>query len=203
VTGDAWVFPLGHYLGPFFPGRGEALECHRVRVGGEVARLFTDIEFLVWGLAHGLPAGPHPAPDSVLTRATLTAIASERGETDATGAVSGLLASGVLVEAVDPETFARGHRLQPLLSGLGVSPARPDMFHIGLFGEQPAAAVDELVFDMWQWAPRVGTLWELHEIQASTASVLGDTVGGVDGLLRRLHLLLANGCGYLDVTTST
>jgi hypothetical protein len=211
MTDATWIFPVGHYLGPFFPGRGEALECHRVRIGTEIAKLFTDIEFLVWGLAHGLPGGPRPADsDGIWTRAALTAAGAERG--DATGAdvadaVAGLLAAGVLVEVgpggVDPEIFAHGHRLQPLLSGLGVSPARPDTFHIGLFGEQVTAAVDQLMFDMWQWAPRVASLWALHQMQAETAHVLGDSVGGVDGLLRRLHLLLANSCGYLDTATST
>jgi hypothetical protein len=203
----AWVLPIGHYLGPFHPGPDEPMECHRVRVGAEVVKLVTDTEFLVWALAHGVPGVVPSDSDLVWTRAAVTGIASERGADDLTDTFDALLATGVLVEvgpdAVDPATFARGHRLQPLLAGLGTGPGRPDRHQIGVFGEEPAAVVDIQVFDLWQWAPRVGTVWDLGEVQSSTASLLGDQDDGVPGLLRRVHRLLAHGCGYLDVAATS
>ena len=200
---DTWVFPVGHYLGPFHPGPGAPAESHRVRVGDEVVKLATDTEFLVWGLAHGLPGAAPPGSDRIWTRDALAGIAAQRAGTDLTGTFADLLAVGALTEVgpggVDPAIFARTHRLQPLLSGLGAGPGRPDLHRIGVFGEEPVAMVDVRVFDLWQWAPRVGSLAELNDLQAVTAPLLGDADDGVPGLLHRVHVLLASGCAYLDV----
>jgi hypothetical protein len=197
---DAWVFPLGHLLGAFHPGRDEPLEYHRIRIGADVLTLSSDLA-LVWNLAHGVPGGV--LPGQAWTRAMLTEVVGARGGEDA---VAGLLDTGALVEvgpgALDATTFARGHRLHPLLVGLGVTPERPDLYRIGTL-DQPVATVDELTFDMWQWAPTVGDLWELCEVQAATARVLGDEPDeGLRNLLWRLHVLLSNGCGYLDIAVS-
>jgi hypothetical protein len=204
IMSEAWVLPVGHYLGPYFPGPGTPMECHRVRLGNEIVKLANDAELLVWALAHGLPgAVPHDS-DRVWTRAAVTAVASQRGDADLTDTFDSLVSVGALVEvgpdAVDPAVFARRHRFQPLLSGLGVGPSRPDRVMIGLIGEEPAAVVTVQVFELWQWAPRAGSLWELGQYRAAAASVLGDRDDGVPGLLRRLHTLLAAGCGYLDLS---
>jgi hypothetical protein len=206
-----WIFPVGHYLGPFVPGRDVPAESHRIRVGDELVKLVTETEFMAWGLAHGLPdavsSGGAPVSGRVWTRAVMAAIAGGRGTTDLPDAVDGLLALGALVEvgpdAVDPAAFARNHRLRPLLAGLGTTAARPDRYRIGVFGEEPVAVVDAQVFDLWQWAPRVDTLWDLSELQADTAPLLGDDADGVPGLLHRVHTLVANGCGYLDVAATS
>lgn len=203
---DTWVFPVGHYLGPYHPGPGAAPDSYRVRIGDEVVRLATEAEFLVWGLAHGVPAASSD-PGRVWTRADVTGLAAERVTTDLDGVLADLLAAGALVEVgpdgVAPVIFARSHRLQPLLSGLGSGPGRPDRYQIGVFGEEPAAVVDVRVFDLWQWATRVGTLAALNEMQTLTGPLLGDEDDGVPGLLSRVHRLVANGCGYLDVAVST
>jgi hypothetical protein len=202
---DTWVFPVGHYLGPHHPGPGATPDSHRVRVGYEVVKLATEAELLVWGLAHGVPAASSE-PGRVWTRADVTGLAAERVTADLSGILADLLAAGALVEVgpdgVAPVIFARSHRLQPLLSGLGNGPGRPDRYQIGVFGEEPAAVIDIRVFDLWQWATRVGTLADLNEMQALTGPLLGDDDDGVPGLLHRVHRLLANGCGYLDVASS-
>jgi hypothetical protein len=202
---DTWVFPVGHYLGPHHPAAGAAPDSHRVRVGDEVVRLATGAELLVWGLAHGLPAASS-TPGAVWTRDDIIRLATERVTADFSGVVADVLAAGALVEVgpdgVAPAVFARSHRLRPLLSGLGSGAGRPDRYRIGVFGEEPVAVVDVRVFDLWQWATRVATLADLNEMQALTGPLLGDDDDGVPGLLHRIHLLLANGCGYLDVAAS-
>ena len=204
---DAWVFPLGHLLGPFHPGEDEPVEFHRVRIGADVLDLSPRIA-QVWYLAHGL-GGIGPGSDRRWTRSALVDAVRAQGDADAADedaadAVTELIGTGALVEvgtgAMGPARFARGHRFQPLLMGLGSTVDRPDLFHIGLVGE-PIATVDALTFDLWQWAPRVADLRELVEVQAATAPVLGDEVDDrLDYLLWRLHVLLTHGCGYLDVT---
>jgi hypothetical protein len=199
---DTWVFPVGHYLGPHHPAAGAAPDSHRVRVGDEVVRLASEAELLGWGLAHGVPAASSE-PGRVWTRSDVTRLAGERTSADLSPVLADLLAAGALVEVgpdgVAPAIFARSHRLQPLLSGLGSGAGRPDRYRIGLFGEEPVAVVDVRVFDLWQWATRVGTLADLTGMQALTGPLLGDEDDGVPGLLHRVHRLLANGCGYLDV----
>jgi hypothetical protein len=200
MTGE-WVFPVGHYLGAFHPGPGEPVLYHRVRVGTELVQLDPDSGFPVWGLAHGLPATAQNG--EVWTRAALVELARRPGDADLAGTIDDLLAGGALVEVgadgIDPATFARRYRLQPLLTGMGAGPGRPDRFLIGVLGSEPAAIVDMRVFDLWQWASRAGNLWDLNELQVVTAPLLGHDDDGVPGLLHRVHTLLANGCGYLDV----
>lgn len=207
MTGQQWVFPIGHYLGPFFPAPDEPLESHRVRVGADVVMLATDAEFVVWGLAHGLPGPAADRPDGTWARADLVEVARERGTTGVDAAVDALLATGALVEVgaddVDPATFARRYRLMPLLFGLGTGPGRPDRYQIGAFGTEPSTAVDLRVFDLWQWAARVGSLSDLAGMQSATAPFVGGTPDGVPGLLHRVHTLVANGYAYLDVAATS
>jgi hypothetical protein len=205
---DRWLFPLGHYLGPFFPGPGADPDGHRVRVGHEVVTLFSDTEFTVWALAHGLPGstgstGSSGATgDGPWTRESVEAAVRERAGADSGAAVDELLREGVLVEvragAADPVEFGRRHRFRSLLVGLGASREQPDRFHIGLTG-RPLATVDSLAFELWEWAPLHPTLWAAWQAAAAVETALGGTEPVVDGALDRLQVLLAAGCGYLDV----
>src|SRR5690349_3582172 len=198
---ERWLFPLGHYLGPFFPGPGADLDGHRVRVGHEVVTLFSDTEFAVWGLAHGLP-GSAPSGAARLTRHTVEAAVREQTGADSGAAIDELLREGVLVEvgdgAADPVEFGRRYRFRSLLVGLGASREQPDRFHIGLTG-RPLATVDGLAFEFWEWAPLHPTLWAAWQAAAAVETALGGSEPVVDGALDRLQVLLAAGCGYLDV----
>jgi hypothetical protein len=214
MTDGAWVFPVGHYLGPFYPQRGAPLECHRVRIGHEVVKLFTDQEFAVWALAHGLPVASAGGPGQRWTRHAIADAGRGRGDADVSGVVVELLRDGSLVEVAggtDAVEFARAHRFQSLLLGLGASAERPDLFHIGLTA-RPLATVDGLAFEFWQWAPLHDSVWHACRALGAVATASGgggpgaDTGAGahlVDEVLERLHVLLANGCGYLDVVSAT
>lgn len=196
---EPWVFPVGHYLGPFFPGRGADLDGHRVRVGNEVVTLFTETEFAVWALAHGLPGSAEPVR---WTRRSIEDAVRRQNGAEAGGVVADLLRDGVLVEvgagATDPVAFARRYRFRALLVGLGVSPERPDGFHIGLTG-QPLATVDGQAFEFWEWAPLHVTVWDAWQAMATVETALGGAEPVVDEALDRLQVLLRSGCGYLDL----
>jgi len=114
---ERWLFPLGHYLGPFFPGQGADLDGHRVRVGQEVVTLFGDTEFTVWALAHGVPGSSGVRG----TRHAVEAALREQTGADAGAAVDELLRDGVLLEvgdgANDPVEFARRYRFRWTNSG--------------------------------------------------------------------------------------
>lgn len=189
---QGWVFPVGHYLGPFFPGPGEPMRCHRVRIGAEITSLLTDEEFAVWSLAHGVPGLPGGQP---WARAAIVALVRERGGGDVTETLAELVAAGALAEVGDPAEFARAHRFNPLLLGLGASADRPGTIHIGLIG-CPRATVDPATFELWQWAPLHASIWDLYDTLATT-----DGTVRVDDVLAGLHTLLTNGCGYLDLVT--
>jgi|RhiMethySRZTD1v2_1073278.scaffolds.fasta_scaffold09425_13 hypothetical protein len=195
---ERWLFPLGHYLGPFFPGQGADLDGHRVRVGQEVVTLFGDTEFTVWALAHGVPGSSGVRG----TRHAVEAALREQTGADAGAAVDELLRDGVLLEvgdgANDPVEFARRYRFRSMMVGLGASAEQPDRFHIGLTG-RPLATVDGLAFEFWEWAPLHPTLWAAWQAAAAVETALGGSEPVVDGALDRLQVLLAAGCGYLDV----
>ena len=197
---EPWVFPVGHYLGPFFPGRDAAPGGHRVRVGHEVVTLFTETEFAVWALAHGLPGAAEPAR---WTRRSIENAVRERNGAEAGGVVADLLRDGVLVEvgagATDPEVFGRRYRFRGLLVGLGASRERPGTFHIGLTGRPPLATVDGPAFEFWEWAPLHATVWDAWQAMAAVETTLGGAEPVVDEALDRLQALLTSGCGYLDL----
>jgi hypothetical protein len=193
------VFPVGHYLGPFFPGQGAELDGHRVRLGHEIVSLLSATEFAVWALAHGLPGSVRTAR---WTRGSVEAAVREQAGADSGGTVADLLRDGVLVEvgtgATDPVVFARRYRFRALLAGLGASHERPDRFHIGLTG-QPLATVDGPAFEFWEWAPLHATVWDAWQAAAAVETALGGAEPVVDEALDRLQVLLAAGCGYLDL----
>jgi hypothetical protein len=196
---EPWVFPVGHYLGPFFPGRGAELDGHRVRLGHEIVSLSSPTEFPVWALAHGLPGTIRTAR---WTRRSVEAAVRDRTGAGCDGVVADLLRDGVLVEvgagATDPVVFARRYRFRALLVGLGASRERPELFHIGLTG-RPLATVDSLAFEFWEWAPLHATVWDAWQAAAAVETTLGGAEPVVDEALDRLQVLLAAGCGYLDL----
>jgi hypothetical protein len=196
---EPWLFPVGHYLGPFFPGQGADLDGHRVRLGHEIVSLFSATEFSVWALAHGLPGSPRGARWT--RRSVETAVHDQTGSGSG-GVVAGLLRDGVLVEvgtgATDPVVFARRYRFRALLVGLGASREQPDTFHIGLTG-RPLATVDDLAFEFWEWAPLHASVWDAWQAAAAVETMLGGADPVVDEALDRLQVLLASGCGYLDL----
>lgn len=200
---DAWVFPLGHSLGVFHPGRGGEPGYHRVRVGADVVNLSAGLA-RVWALAHGLPGALLPGSGQKWTRTALAgavrALDEASGEADE--GVAALVDTGALVEVADPETFVRRHRLQPLLMGLGVTAEEPDRYRIGLL-DQPVATVDDVTFDLWEWSPRVADLLALSQVQELAAQLLGDDPDdALNRLFERLHVLLSYGCGYLDLAAA-
>ncbi|MEO3744025.1 hypothetical protein [Plantactinospora sp. B5E13] len=200
------LLPVGHYLGAVYPGPGEPLAHHRLRIGDSVVRLFSEEEFGLWVLAHGLPGRPVDQP---WTPSALAESVRRRDGRDVTPLLHELLAEGALA-VVTPGTeeavaFARAHRFRSLLTGLGISPDDPGRFLLGLIG-QPLAVVDEPTYELWQWAPLHGNIWDvcraLVEIDAEPGGrpgdphlVLGDVLGG-------LQALLANSAGYLDEARS-
>jgi hypothetical protein len=199
------MFPVGHYLGPLYPAVEAPLAYHRLRAGGSVIRLFTDDEFAVWTLAHGLP-GPGGAPWT--GRAMADAALAHDGS-DISPLIAELCAEGALVE-VEPGTdgavdFAMRHRFRGLLVGLGSTEERPDRFGIGLAG-LPMVMVDELGYELWQWAPLHGSLWNacvaLVEVDRQAGGAHTDPHELLTDVLHQLHRMLAHGAGYLDESTA-
>jgi hypothetical protein len=157
-------------------------------------------------LAHGLPGLSDRRPGTRWTRHAIADAVRERGGADVSGVVAELVRDGALIEVAagpaDTAGFSRAHRFRALLLGLGAAEERPDQFHIGLTG-RPLATVDELAFDFWQWAPLHDSVWEACQALAGVERASSGTAPTIeqmlDLLLERLHILLANGCGYLDV----
>lgn len=205
-SGGGLLFPLGHYLGAVYPGPDEPLAYHRLRLGDSVVRLFSDEEFGLWTLAHGLPGDPADQPWTV---AALAETVRRRDGQDVTPVLADLLAEGALAE-VTPGTeeavvFARAHRFHSLLTGLGIDPELPDRFLLGLIG-QPLAVVDELSYELWQWAPLHTNIWDvcraLAEIESEPGGQKVDPHLVLDDVLHRLQVLIRAGAGYLDEARS-
>jgi hypothetical protein len=213
VSGGDWLFPIGHYLGPFHRGRDAPVAHHQLRIGREPVHLQTEDELAAWLLAHGQPGAPADRP---WTRQAVEAAALEQGGADraagVAGAIAELLEDGALAEVPDTAAvpdpvavgFATGHRFCPLLVGLGADQRQPDQLIIGLTGN-PVVAVDELGFQVWEWGPLYANLWEACRAFADVDSRLAGTASSQEGMLaevlRRVHRLLAHGAGYLDLTS--
>lgn len=196
------VFPVGHYQGPFFPDVAAPMAFVRLRIGRNVAQLFTEDEVALWALAHGVPDELDSGP---WTLEAMGEAAVRLDRMSIGGALDVLLDAGVLVEVVpgSPESveFARSHMFRSLLVGLGAEPTRPGMVALGLRG-QPGPFVDESAYEIWQWAPSMSSLWDACELLAEVGA--SPFLGGRDAektlrhVLERLHVLLASGAGYLD-----
>ncbi|TQS43825.1 hypothetical protein [Cryptosporangium phraense] len=168
------LLPVGHLLGSEYDeATGEATQ--RVRVGPDVIHL-DGSRFAVWSLAHGTSTD---LPDGADARDALLE--------------DGLLAS---VSPASIEEFARGHRLVPLMLGLGNLPESPDVYQIGLPGH-PLLHVSAAVFDVFRWSPVEDDLWSAG---LATAGRLGtmEPVALLDELLSVVHTLLAASAVCLD-----
>ncbi|GAA3396951.1 hypothetical protein [Cryptosporangium minutisporangium] len=198
------VFPVGHLLGEIHPGPGAPAGYHAVRVGPEVVRVPDEDSRDVWALAHPDPS----ALGEVWTSAALVTTAERAGIRDAGSLVERLLAQGLLVEVPEEPAamvaFARAHRLEPLLVGLGSTPEEP-LDGIGVPGLLVAARVPPRVFELWQWAHLWPDLWAACQGLAEVAVELGQQEPGETDPQRVLtfalgatQLLLAHGVAYLD-----
>lgn len=201
------IFPVGHYLGPFHAVADSPPLHHVVRVGWTAAHLPDEQHVDVWGLVHGLPARIEHVR---WTRAAVLAAADEVDLPDADATIDHLIELGVAVE-VQPGTpqavdFARSHRVQALLVGLGNTPdaAQPD--GIGLIGLPPVVQVRPQVFEFWQLAQLWPTLWAGCEAFAQVARDQGDERAEqtdpeqiLDYFLAALRILIAHNAVFLDV----
>ncbi len=177
------VFPIGHYVGERHP---EGL--HFVRVGLEHQAMTAD-EFGVWVLSHQDSA--QWSVEDVL------ALAAQADLPDAAASARRLLSVGALVSVTDQVAFARAYRLESLLVGQGNTPEQPDVYAIGLPGQEPAL-VGAGSHELWQWAALAPTLWHTCEIRAKVAEFPVSPADLVGEVLADLRPLLANSCGYLD-----
>ncbi|WP_405063920.1 hypothetical protein OG474_20365 [Kribbella sp. NBC_01505] len=202
---EALILPIGHDLG----ARSAApdVRLQQVRVGTEVMEL-TGPEYVVWLLAHSLDE------NDPLTQRSLTAAGERFGignrETGAT--IERFLGDGLLAEVVPGEesalSFARRHRLAPLMLGLGPDPDNVGMLLIGLLG-QPLAQVSTPLYDLWTWAHLSPELWQACEVAADVARHQGvtdpqelDPELVLAGVLGSLHGLLRVRAAYLDRRTA-
>lgn len=177
------VFPIGHYLGERTP---EVL--HYVRIGLE-HQTMTEDEFGIWVLGH--QDSPQWSVEDLLAMAVKAGL-PEPGEK-----VDRLLSVGLLVKANDPVEFARSHRLDSLLVGLGNSPEMPDAYAVGLPGQEPAV-LHAGSYELWQWAAVAPSLWHTCEIRSKVAQAPVSPHAVVQEVLADLRPLLANSCAYLD-----
>lgn len=200
------VFPLGHPMGPFHQHRAEPPSYWVVRLGWDSPLLPDRASADVWTLAHGLPDLVHEEP---WTRSALRAAAVEAGVHDSDTVLDTLVERGLVVE-LSPGTeeaaaFARTHRVQSLLLGLGQQPDRPGVDGIGLLGMPALAQVHAATYEFWQWGHLWPTLAEAAEGLAEMAAQApqhtrhqADPAAVLDRLLRELHVLLCGNAVYLD-----
>lgn len=202
----ALLFPVGHYMGPFHPGRGAPPKHHIVRVGRDTPKLPDETHFDVWALSHGLPARIGHMP---WTRQAVARVATDAGVPDPEAVLDSLLELGLVVEVV-PGTpgavdFARRHRVHSLLIGLGNGPEDPFLDGIGLPGLPPLARVEPRVYELWQWAHLWPDLWSACQGFTEAARESGasgeeepDPARWLDVALGDLRTLIAHNAAYLD-----
>lgn len=191
IDDAALLFPVGHLLGSDYDEEtGTVLQ--RVRVGPDVIYL-NGPRYTIWALAHG---GGERGSDQPWNRAAV--LQAAEGLPDPAATVDALLADGLLA-AVGPdagaaETFAREHRLVPLMLGLGNLPDAPEVYQIGLPG-QPVLQVSAAVFDLYRWAQQETDLWSASQ---RTGARFGDPTALINALVAVLHTLVAPGSACLD-----
>ncbi|ONI92868.1 hypothetical protein ALI22I_01440 [Saccharothrix sp. ALI-22-I] len=180
MGGDVLAVPIGHDLGAFHPDAGFAAHVRQIRVGADVVEL-DDADFARWRQAHD-PDGP-------------------------VGGAEGLLRAGVLAEVApgDAVGFATGHRLLPLVLGLGNTAEQPWLYSVGLL-HQPLVVMSGPLYDVWQWAHLSPDLWSACLESVRVASEAGATdPDRIDpelvlaGVLGALHRMLSAGVACVDV----
>ncbi|MFC6022190.1 hypothetical protein ACFP2T_39290 [Plantactinospora solaniradicis] len=218
VDSTLLMFPVGHYLGPTVDASGPPdlgpppvavrhetpLAPHRVRVAGRIRSLPGGDPYTLWLLAHGIAGGPQPwTPAQIAASAPwLTVARFDRAVAD--------LVERRLLLVVDPDSadalaMAMAYRWNSTLHGHGMRPEWPGRYGIG-GPDGPWMLVDNLVHDIWRWAPVTPTLWDACEALApaylNPPTDDDPTVTGPDEmlphLLRGLHLLVCSYAGFLD-----
>lgn len=196
---DELVFPVGHDLGAFHPGRGRPVARYEIRAGRTTYGLPTGDEYRVWLVAHGVPGQPLTWPRY---RADLRA----SGVPDAAG-IAGRLAADGLLWRVPPSGdaavgFAARHRVMPLMTAVGMAEETPpEGYSLGLPGH-PTVHVDSLGYWLWLWGGQWDSLW--HASAALAGTRLGAAVGDGDpraclaAVLAELPQLISSGTACLD-----
>lgn len=198
------IFPVGHYMGAFHDAVDGPVKFRRVRLGVEIEQLADDDHFGVWALAHGMPDRVNQGP---WTRGSLIAIASEMGMSKVDQLIDDLISQGLLFEVArgtgPAVEFARRHRVQPLMVGLGNTPDDRLHFNLGFVGTPPALKINSFQYEVWLWSRVAPSLWELAEMfvkveQANSADVVIEPPHVIDRVLGELHPMLAHNAAYLD-----
>ncbi|MBT8225600.1 MAG: hypothetical protein HKP61_11880 [Dactylosporangium sp.] len=200
------IFPVGHYTGAFHPTVGAPVRYHSLRIG-ELGITLDDEQALgVWAAAHR----PLDRPDQPWTRTAVANIARTlMGIADPESIMDEFFETGVLVE-VEPGTqdaigFARAHRVEPLMIGLGNTPDHPLTCGIGFLGAAPVVTVPTLVFDILQWGSLANSLWDVCAAFATAGAQGG--VSNTDEhnpeyvlttFLTSLYTLLGPNAAYID-----
>lgn len=204
------LFPAGHYRGRYFAGPGGPLRYHAVRIGVDVQKLHDDDQFVVWGVAHGLPDRD---PDLPWTRDDVVAATSDR-VADPGRTLDDLVGRGLVVE-VAPDLagmrrFADAYRVEPLLVGLGNTPDAPGVFSLGVPGFAPIVGVDPVADELWRWGHGCADLWAACTLMAGVAASAGGTDPertDPEAVLRlivpALRTLVSHNAAYLDVVRPT
>ena len=175
------VFPVGHQLGPYFPGDSEDPDYYEVCIGRTTYGLPTD-EGRVWLLAHGRPG------ETPLTWPEYRRILIGSGIADVAG-VAGRLANDGLLQRV-PDTgeqavaFARRHRIMPMATAIGnAGEGIPDgRYALGMPGH-PFMYADDIEYWLWLWSP-------VHDSLAHACDELATSQAGVDRADGDPHTLL-------------
>lgn len=204
------VFPVGHYMGPFYPTRNGPAQHHIVRVGWDTPKLPDEEHVDIWALAHGLPARAFTVR---WTRRAIIEAADEAGMPDASAILDNLADLGLIAE-VTPGTeqareFARAYRLKSLLMGLGNTPDDPVLDGIGLAGMAPIAKVRPRIYEVWEWAHLWPTIWQACEGLAWVAQQsqdphppASDPEQVLDLVLEAMRTLISRSAMYLDVVVT-
>ncbi|MCZ2823439.1 MULTISPECIES: hypothetical protein [unclassified Modestobacter] len=204
---EALVFPVGHPMGAFHQHRGEPPSYWVVRLGWDSPLLGDQTTADVWTLTHGVPSRVQDGMP--WTRTAVRQAAEEAGVPDCDLVLDALIERGLVAELLpgsEPAAeFARTHRVQSLLLGLGEPPGRPGVDGIGLLGTPASALVGPATYEFWQWAH----LWPtLADAAVGLAEMAGqapdpdpadtDPAAVLDRSFRELHRLLSGNAVYLD-----
>ena len=198
------VLPIGQLNGITYLEPGSDEHSVTVRRGSDFLDLDDD-QFALWGVAHGTVDG---AGERSFTRAELVAAVADRvAEPDRV--LDRLLAEHLLAE-VTPGTdsvraFAGGHRLVPLMLGLGNTAEDLSALHMGLFG-QPIVNLSLVFYNVVMWGHLDPDLWLAVEAATAINRDAGATEPWalepellLEALLGQLHALLTPNAVYLDV----
>jgi hypothetical protein len=198
---DPLIFPIGHYMGAFYPKVGALLKYRKLRVGLDVKQLPGDERFGIWALSHGLP---DELEKVAWTRSQLIRAATRIELPNPAALLDELIAQGVVARVTpgtdDAVEFARRYRIQPLMMGLGNTPEDPMRFSLGFVGAPPVVKINDFLYLLWQFG-RWDSIWETAAMFAKADSDAGrvpDPERVLGQILGQLHVLLSHNAAYLD-----